>query len=78
MNIFVLSFFTTFEVDYNDKMNWWTEILFGNKEPFYSTVKNWSIEFNCGRRLLKDKVREGRPKIAVVSESTDTVSELIM
>ena len=39
--------------------------LFGDKPASYSTVKNWSIEFNCGRRLLKDKDREGRPKKAV-------------
>ena len=38
--------------------------LFGDKSPSCSTVKNCFNEFNCGRRLLKDKVREGRPKTA--------------
>ena len=35
-------------------------------------------EFNCGRHSLKDEVREGRPKTAVVSENIDGVRELIM
>ena len=47
--------------------------LFGDKAPFYSTVKNWFNEFNCGRRSLKDEVREGPPKTAVVSENIDAV-----
>ena len=34
--------------------------LFGDKAPFYSTVKNWFTEFNRGRRSLKDEFREGR------------------
>ena len=34
----------------------------------YSTVQRWFIEFNCGWRSLKDELREGRPKTAVVSE----------
>ena len=46
--------------------------------PSYSTVKNWFNECNWGRRLLKDEVRETRPKIAVVSEHIDAVRELIM
>ena len=41
-------------------------------------MKNWFNEFNCGRRSLKDEVREGRPKTAVVSENIDAVRELIM
>ena len=36
--------------------------LFGDKAPSYSTVKSWFNEFNCGRRSLKDEVREGRQK----------------
>ena len=52
--------------------------LFGDKAPFHSTVKNWFNEFNCGLRSLKDEVREGRPKTAVVSENIDAVRELIM
>ena len=39
--------------------------LFGDKPASYSTVKNWFNELNCGRRLLKDKDREGRLKKAV-------------
>ena len=41
-------------------------------------MKTWFIEFNCGRRLLKDEIREGRPKTAVVSDNIDVVRELIM
>ena len=41
-------------------------------------MKNWFNEFNCGRRSLKDEVREGCPKKAVVSENIDGVRELIM
>ena len=52
--------------------------LFGDKAPSYSAAKNWFNEFNCGQRSLKDKVREGPPKTAVVSENIDTVRELIM
>ena len=35
------------------------EPLYGNDAPSYSTVMNWFNEFNCGRRLIKDQVREG-------------------
>ena len=52
--------------------------LFGNKVPSYSTVRNWFNEFNCGRRLLKDKFLEGRLKTGLVSENIDAVRELIM
>ena len=52
--------------------------LFGDKAPSYSTVKNWFNEFNCGRRSLKDEVRECHPKTAVVPENIDAVRELIM
>ena len=41
-------------------------------------MKNWFNEFNCGRRSLKDKIREGRQKAAVVPENIDAVHELIM
>ena len=41
-------------------------------------MKNWFTEFNCGRRSLKDEVREGPPKTAVVSDNIDAVRELIM
>ena len=41
-------------------------------------VKNWFNEFNRGRRSLKDEVREGRPKTAVVSDNIDAVRELIV
>ena len=52
--------------------------LFGDKAPSYRTVKNWFNEFNYERRVLKDEVREGRPKTAVVSENIDAVRELII
>ena len=44
----------------------------------YSIVKNGFNEFRCGLRSLKDEVREGHPKTAVVSENIDAVRELIM
>ena len=52
--------------------------LFGDKTPFYSTVKNWFNEFNRGRHSLKDEVREGPAKTVVVPEHIDAVRELIM
>ena len=45
--------------------------LFGDNAPFYSTVKNWGNEFNCGRRFLKDEFREVRPKTVFVPEHID-------
>ena len=42
--------------------------MFGDKPPCYSTMKNWFNEFNCGRRSLKDEVREDPPKTAAVRE----------
>ena len=47
------------------------EFLFGDYAPSYSIVKNWFNEFNCGRRSLKDEVREGPTKTAVVPENID-------
>ena len=41
-------------------------------------MKNWFIEFNCGRRSLVDEIREGLPKTAVAPENIDAVLELIM
>ena len=41
-------------------------------------MKNWFNEFNCGRRLLKDGVCEGRPITADVPENIHAVSELII
>ena len=52
--------------------------LFGDKAPSYSTVKNWFKEFNCGLRSIKDDIREGRRKIAMVSKNIDAVRELII
>ena len=52
--------------------------LFGDKAPSYSTVENWFHGFNCRRRSLKDEVREGRQKTAVVAENIEDVRELIM
>ena len=62
-------------MDYHDKS---ALMNFGDKAPSYGTVKNWFSEFNCGRRSLKDEVREGPPKAAVVSENIDAVRELRM
>ena len=52
--------------------------LFGDKTPSYSTLKNCFNELNCGLRSLKDEVREGPPKTAVLLENIDVVPELIM
>ena len=41
-------------------------------------MKNWFIEFNHGRRLLKVEIRDGLSKTAVVLENIDAVRELIM
>ena len=79
MNIFTLSLFTTFDVDYHDKsalMNW--NLCLAIKHPSDSTVKNWLNEFNSGCCSLKNEIREGRPKTATVSENIDAVCELIM
>ena len=54
------------------------KFLYGNEAPSYSTEKNWFNEFNCGRRSLKDEVREDRPKTADMSENINSVRELIM
>ena len=51
---------------------------FDDKAPFYSTVKNWFNEFSYARRSLKDELREGRSKTAIVSENIVAVRELIM
>ena len=51
-------------------------LLFAEKAPSYSAVKNWLNGFNCSRRSLKDDVREGRPKTDVVPENIDAVREL--
>ena len=49
------------------------KFFYGDETPFYSTVKNWFNEFNCGRRSLKDEIRKRPPKTAVVD-----IRELIM
>ena len=41
-------------------------------------MKSWFNEFKRGRRSLKDEVREGRPKTAVLSENIDVVREVVM
>ena len=41
-------------------------------------MENWLNEFNCGRRSLKDEVREGSQKTAVVPDNIDAVRALIM
>ena len=38
--------------------------MYGNAAPSYSTVKNWFSYFNRGRHSLKEKIREGPPKMA--------------
>ena len=54
------------------------KFLYDDKALSYSTINYWFNEFNCGRRLLKDEVREGPPKTAVVPDNIDAVRELIM
>ena len=51
--------------------------VFGNKAPYYSTVKNCLNEFKRGRSWLKDEFREGPPKTAIVPENI-VERELIM
>ena len=41
-------------------------------------MENWFNEFIGSRSLLKDELREGPPKTAVVPENIDAVRELIM
>ena len=41
-------------------------------------MKNWLNEFNCGRRSLKDEVRENSTKTDVVSDNFVAVREQIM
>ena len=40
------------------------KFLYGDEAPSYSTMKNWSNQFNRGRRSLKDEIRKGPPKTA--------------
>ena len=78
MNIFVPSFFT-FRCGLS-RLECIVELKFGfgDKAPSsYSTVKNWFNEFNWGRPL-KDDIREGAAKTAVVSEYIDVVRWLVM
>ena len=51
--------------------------LFGDDAPSYRTVKHWFNEFNRGRRLLKDELRQSNHKMVVVPENIDAVCELI-
>ena len=41
-------------------------------------MKSWFNEFNRGRRLLKDEIREGPPKKTVVPLTSNDVRELIV
>ena len=79
MNVFVLSFCYNFRrgVPPQECVDELTS-LFGDKAPSYSTMKNWFNEFNCGRRWLKDEVRDGPSKTDFVSENIDAERELIM
>ena len=78
MRIFVRTFFTTFNVDYHDKRELMNLELCWARKHHPKALKNWFNEFNCGRRSLKNELREDRPKTAVESENIDAVRELIM
>lgn len=51
---------------------------FGDEAPSKTTVYHWFSEFNRGRSVLTDEVKEGRPKSVVVPQNIDAVRELIM
>ena len=44
----------------------------------YPTLPTGLVNSNCGRRSLKEEVREGRSQTAVVSENIAAVRELTM
>ena len=79
MNIFVPSFFTTFEAEGLSRQEYIDVLksLFGDKAASLSTAKNRFNECNCGRHSLKYEVREGAPKTAIMPENIDAMSELI-
>ena len=52
--------------------------IFGYEAPSRTSVYRWYFEFNRGRSSLQDKFREGCPKSAVVPETIDAVSQLIL
>ena len=52
--------------------------LYGAEAPSYSTMKSWFSDFKHDRRSLKNEIREGPPKTAVVPENINVVRELIM
>lgn len=51
---------------------------FGNEAPSRATVFRWFLDFKRGCHTLQDKLREGRPKSAVVPENIDAVRDLIL
>ena len=51
---------------------------FGDKTPFYATVKRWYDKFNHSRRPLTNKFRKGHPKSVVWPENINTVQKLII
>ena len=77
MNIFVLSFFTTFDY-YNKSAFDELKSLLGDKTPSYSTMKNFFNKISRSRSSLKDEIRNGPAKTTVVPENTDAVRELII
>ena len=64
MNIFLRSFFTTFDVDYHNQ-----NVLMN---------LNFRMAMKQHPMALKDEIRAGPPKTAIVSENIDVVRERIM
>ena len=52
--------------------------IFGNEAPSRTNVYRWYDEFNRGRSLLQDELREGPSKSVVVPETIDAVPQLIL
>ena len=50
--------------------------MFGDEAPFHDAVINRFNKFISGRQPLKDEVREGPLKTAVLPECIDAVHEL--
>lgn len=54
-----------------------TSLTFGDETSSFTTVKCCYNEFNRSHHQRGGEIREGRPKLVVVSENIDDVQELI-
>lgn len=53
-------------------------LTFGDEAPSKTTVYYWFKEFQRGRSMLTDEIKEGRPKSVVVQQNIDAVRQLVM